>query len=114
MEPNYSYVNAAAVLVPFGAYYLGIFIRRFALPGSSGPSLMGQFLLGIPVSLVVVSPFVPILGATNLPIPGYLVTLGVIMEHGMLVHETAVSRLQKLLSSLGKTTSVAGPETTVS
>lgn len=103
MEPNYSPVNAAAILVPFGAYYIGILIRRFALPATSSPPLVCQCLLGIPVSLVVVSPFVPILGATNLPIFGYLVTLGVLMEHGMLVHETAVSRLRKLLSTLDKT-----------
>ena len=108
MEPNYSPVNAAVIVLPFAAYFAGIFIRRFAMPVASGPSLMCQCLLGIPVSLAVVSPFVPILSA-SLTAPGYLVTLGVIMEHGMLVHETAVARLQKLLSTLGKTpASVSG------
>jgi len=102
MEPNYFLVNAVIIALPFTAYYLGIFIRRFAMPGPATPksTLACQCLLGIPVSLVVVSPFVPILSATASNVPGYLLTLGVIMEHGMVLNETVVSHLQDRLKSL--------------
>ncbi len=43
-------------LLAFGAYYVGIIIRKIALPGKDSPTLGKQLLLGLPVSLVVVTP----------------------------------------------------------
>lgn len=96
MEPNYSIQNLIALILPFGCYYLGIVIRKIAIPGKDSPSLLHQFLLGIPVSLVVVSPLLPVLAKTYADIPALCVTLGIIIEHGMLVNETATHHLKKL------------------
>lgn len=96
MEPNYSISNVVAVSIPFLCYYFGIFVRKMVLPGKESPPLSHQFLLGIPVSLVVVSPMVPVYLAAFSNISALLVTLGVIMEHGMLVNETAIVHLKKL------------------
>lgn len=83
---------------PFAAYFLGILIRKCALPAKDSPSLASQCLLGIPVSLVVVSPAL-ILFKESLKDPSaYLVMLGIVMEHGMLVAETATRQLQKMLA----------------
>jgi len=96
MEPNYVLSNILLLILPFGAYYVGILIRRVALPGYSPSSLSSQFLLGIPVSLVVVSPllFAVIPNVSN--VPGYLLTLGIIMEQGTVLNETIVSHLKDI------------------
>lgn len=97
MEPNYFWANVFLGVVPFVAYYCGIFIRKIAMPAKKRTSLAHQCLLGIPVSLVIVSPFLPILNATVSSVPGYLLTIGIIMEHGMLVNETATRHISDLL-----------------
>jgi hypothetical protein len=96
MEPNYFLQNIVALLLPFGCYYLGILIRKVVIPGKESPPLVHQCLLGIPVSLVVVSPLLPVLGKLISDVPGLCVTLGIIIEHGMLVNETATQHLSKL------------------
>ena len=95
-EPSYDLNNIILLGLPFAAYFLGIVIRKVAMPGKKSTPLIHQLLLGIPVSLVVVSPFIPVLTAVNGNLVGFLVTSGVIMEHGMLVNETAVSHLRAL------------------
>lgn len=96
MEPNYFVTNVISVCIPFLCYYLGIYIRKKVLPGQDSPPLSDQFLLGVPVSLVVVSPMLPVISASYSNVTALLVTLGVIIEHGMLVHETATVHLKKL------------------
>ena len=96
MEPNYLLQNLLLLIVPFFAYYLGILIRRYALPGKSKTSLSGQVLLGIPISLVVVSPLLVTVIPNISNVPGYLLTLGIIMEHGMVLNETVASHLKEL------------------
>lgn len=98
MEPSYFITNALSFGLPFLAYFCGIFIRKFAMPSKQKTRLSHQLLLGIPVSLVIVSPFMPILYATSENAPGYLLTIGLIMEHGMLVNETATRHLAHHLS----------------
>lgn len=107
MEPNYWSINALAVAVPFICYYLGIIIRKLVVPGVNSPPLSHQLLLGVPVSLVVVSPMLPVLSAAYTGISatfsgasGVLVTLGIIIEHGMLVNESATSRLKEAIGKL--------------
>jgi hypothetical protein len=95
MEPNYSLTNIL-VLLPYGAYFLGILIRRIALQGGSNSSHVCQFLLGIPVSLVVVSPLLMTVIPTISSVPGYLLTMGLVMEQGMVLNETIVSHLRDL------------------
>lgn len=102
MEPSYAWTNVLLAVVPFGAYYCGIIIRKLAMPPQRRLSLRSQCLLGIPISLVVVSPFLPILSTTTENVPGYLLTLGLIMEHGMLVHETATKHLTDHLKGLNQ------------
>lgn len=97
MEPNYFIDNLLAAL-SFVAYFLGIIIRKIALPESNSPQLYQQLLLGIPVSLIVVVPFISILRSADLS--AFLVTIGIIIEHGMLVHETATYHLQRLVAGL--------------
>ncbi len=96
MEPNYSLNNFVVLLLPFLCYYLGIFIRKIVFPGTNSPPLLHQLLLGVPVSLVVVSPLVPVLAKTISDLPAFLVSLGIIMEHGMLLNETATRHLSQL------------------
>jgi len=78
--------------VPFLSYFFGILVRKVVFPGQQSPSLLHQLLLGIPVSLIVVSPLLPVLAATKTNLGGFLVTLGIIMEHGMIVNETATKQ----------------------
>ena len=96
MEPNYLLTNFMLLVLPFGAYYVGILVRRYALPGNSTSSLACQALLGIPVSLVVVSPLLMTVMSNISNVPGYLLTLGVVMEQGMVLNETIVSHLKDL------------------
>ena len=96
MEPNYLLTNFMVLILPFGAYYVGILVRRYALPGNSTSSLACQVLLGIPVSLVVVSPLLMTVIPTISSVPGYLLTMGLVMEQGMVLNETIVSHLRDL------------------
>src|ERR1044072_3905058 len=96
MEPNYVVGNILILVLPFVAYYVGILIRRYALPGKSTSTLGGQFLLGIPVSLVVVSPLLIAVIPNVSNAPCYLLTLGIIIEHGMILNETVASHLKSL------------------
>jgi hypothetical protein len=93
MEPNYDFTNLLVLIVPFASYFLGIVIRKKALPGKNSPPLSHQLLIGIPVSLVVVSPMLPIISKTIADTPAFLVSMGIIMEHGMLVNETITKHL---------------------
>ena len=81
-------------VLPFAAYFFGILIGKNVFPNTSDLSLASLFLLGIPVCLIVVSPLTYSLQEAfrNNP-PSYLFTIGVIIEHGMVVHETATKRL---------------------
>lgn len=98
MEPNYLITNLFLIGIPFACYYLGIIVRKVALPGKESPPITHQFLLGIPVSLIVVSPMLPIISSSISDTPALLVTFGIIIEHGMLVNETATVHLKKLTS----------------
>ena len=100
--PNYFFTNLFLFIVPFASYYLGIIIRKVALPGKNSLPISHQLLLGIPASLVVVSPMLPIIDSAQSNIPALLITFGVIMEHGMLLNETLTAHLKKLLSAAGE------------
>src|SRR5712671_1645185 len=99
MDDQFAVVHRLLIFAgPFAAYFIGIIIRKIALPGKHSPPLAHQCLLGIPVSLVIVSPTLKVLNtAITTDWPVYLFALGVIMEHGMLVQEYATSQLKKLL-----------------
>jgi len=99
MEPNYTAMNIAIGTIPFMCYYLGIIIRKVVIPGPNSPPLSHQFLLGIPVSLAIVCPFLPILKSSYGNFAALGVTLAVIIEHGMLVNEAATHRLKSLSKS---------------
>jgi len=98
-EPNLLFIgqNVAVWGVPFLAYFLGIYIRCKVWPSEDSPLLKLQLLLGIPVCLVVVSLLISALQESfGSHIPTYLFTVGIIMEHGMFVHETAIKRFQEI------------------
>mgnify|MGYP003292059768 CR=1 FL=1 len=94
MEPSYTLPNILLLILPFGAYYVGILIRRYALPGESTSTLGCQFLLGIPMSLGVVTAILSTVNPNTSNVLGYLSTLGIIMEHGMVLNEAVISRLK--------------------
>jgi hypothetical protein len=84
----------------FSAYYIGIVIRKYTIPGTNSLPLLKQFLLGIPASLIVVSPLLSFLNialsqADSNP-QSVFVALGLILEHGMLVNETITKKLDEL------------------
>lgn len=96
-EPNLLWQNLAIWVVPFIAYFLGICIRKITFPGQSSPSLQHQLLLGVPVALVIVSPILTIMKSSmSADVTVYLFNLGIVIEHGMLVQETATNHLTKL------------------
>ena len=104
-----TYLQIAAVwVVPYLAYFLGIYIRKRVFPGDGSPDLYEQLLLGIPVCLVVVSPMISALQKSfGSHAPTYLFTVGIIMEHGMILHETASKHIKQRLDKL-KDSSNAG------
>jgi len=88
----------------FTAYFIGIVIRKYTIPGKNSLPLSKQFLLGIPASLLVVSPLLSVLNVAlsevNPNPQSVLVTLGIIIEHGMLVNETITKKLDELRNRL--------------
>jgi hypothetical protein len=107
VEPNLVWNSVVTLGLPFLAYFLGIIIRKVALPGKDSPPLSRQLLLGVPMCLVIVSPSIAAVGnAVRSDVGAYLFILGVLMEHGMLVQETATRQLHSLLKS--ETSAVAG------
>jgi hypothetical protein len=44
-------INTLQIGLPFAAFFLGIIVRKFGLPGPNSPPLRCQILLGLPVSL---------------------------------------------------------------
>ncbi len=96
MEPNYNFSNTIILFLPFLCYYLGIVIRKVVCPGKNCPPLLHQFLLGIPVSLAIVCPLLPVFKSAYGNLAAMGVTLAIIIEHGMIVNETATSRLKKI------------------
>src|ERR1700704_4969989 len=98
MLPNYTINSLLILALPFGCYYLGIFIRKRVFPGRDSLSLGSQFLLGIPVSLIVVPSMIPVIQRTMTDY-AVLVTLGLIVEQGMILNETATKRLKALVGS---------------
>src|SRR5260221_567792 len=96
MEAPWFWQNILVVVGPFLAYFFGIVVRKVVMPGVKSLPFHHQMLLGVPVSLVVVSPLLPVLDATKSHLSGFLVTLGIIMEHGMAVNETATYHLKQL------------------
>jgi hypothetical protein len=96
MEPNYDISNIIAVLLPFCAYFFGIFLRAKVIPKPSHLSMLKQFLLGIPVSLVVVTPMLTVFQNTMHDY-SFLVTLGPVIEQGMLVNQTLTQHLHAII-----------------
>ena len=93
-------INMLQVGVPFAAYFVGIIVRKVALPGPNSPRLRSQMLLGVPMSLVIVSPVLTVFGEAIHNLSAYLVTVGITMEHGMLVNETAAEQMKRLLDKI--------------
>lgn len=86
----------------FGAYYAGILIRFYGLPGNSPLPLGRQLILGIPVSIGVVTPLLAVLGtamsSSESNQTSLLGVIGIIMEHGMVFNEKLTQRLHQLVN----------------
>lgn len=95
-------VEIATWILGLMAYHLGIVIRKVALPGKDAPPLLTQLLLGIPVSIVVVGSFSTAMQYAMRDAPfrftALMVTIAMIIEHGMVLHETASRHLAALAS----------------
>lgn len=97
IEPSFFLQNVLVLGVPFVAYFAGIVIRKKAMPGPNSPRLRKQVLLGVPLSLLIVSPVLAVVrDAISSDLGTYLFTLGVLMEQGMIVQETATERLERI------------------
>lgn len=84
------YHIVATWFVPYLCYYLGIFIRKQVYPLHSDLSLTSLFLLAIPICLVIMTPAISLIqDCLNSNWVSYMFILGIIMEHGMVVHERA-------------------------
>ena len=80
--------------LPYAAYFLGILIRHRVFPGPGSPPLANQFLLGIPMALVLVSPMLGTIEYTNTG--AFLTVTGSIILHGMTMTEAAAKKLKEL------------------
>ena len=103
-----TFFYGAVISLAFISYYLGIIIRKFTIPGKNSLPLTRQLLLGIPASLVVVSPLLLVLlqafnnitSSSSSGLVAGLTTYGLIIEHGMLLNETITSHLHQLRQKL--------------
>ena len=99
MEWKYLWHNILLAVLPFLGYFLGAVLRRVIMPGRFSLSLGLQFLFGIPVALLVIAAFLPVLHLTKANLAGFLVTVAALVEHGMLVNEPATYHLRRLLTN---------------
>ncbi len=99
MEWQYLWHNILLAVLPFLGYFLGVVIRRVAMPGRHSLPLGRQILFGIPVSLVVVTAFLPVIHLTRTDLAGFLVTIAALVEHGMLVNEPVTYHLSQLTTN---------------
>jgi len=97
MEWKYTAHNAVLAISPFLGYFLGVIIRRLAFPGRRSLPLGRQILFGIPVSLVVIAAFLPVLHLTRTDLAGFLVAIAALLEHGMLLNEPVTYHLNRVL-----------------
>jgi hypothetical protein len=92
------FLNVQLYVVPYAAFFAGIYVRGRYMAEKDTPSLKVLLVLGISVCLTIVTPIIDVyrerLMEFGLP---YFATLGLIMEQGMVPHESPMSRLQKLL-----------------
>jgi hypothetical protein len=88
--------------IPFLAYFVGIAVRKIALPGPQSPALLRQMVLGVPIALVIVSPLLPVFeAAIAASTSSYLLTVGLVMEQGMIVQEVATRHIDELKKKIG-------------
>ncbi|ABC30301.1 hypothetical protein HCH_03559 [Hahella chejuensis KCTC 2396] len=87
-------------VIPFAAYFLGVYIRITVFPSPQSLVMKHQFLVAIPLSVMVIAPLIVTLGqaitdAENLS--AYLITIGVIIEHGLFMNEAVCERFNAKL-----------------
>jgi len=86
-EPHLVVYAVMVILIPFSAYFLGVYIRKATFPSPGSPSLKKQFLMAIPISLTVVAASMGLLENARADMGVYLMVLGTIMQQGLLVNE---------------------------
>src|SRR5256885_732071 len=89
MEWKYTWHNILLVALLFLGFFLGVVFRRVTLPGRDSLSLGLHFLFGIPVSLLVIAAFLPVLHLPRGDLAEFLVTAPALVEHALLVNEPA-------------------------
>jgi uncharacterized membrane protein len=83
-------------ILPFCAYFLGVIIRTTTFPAQKSLKLWQQLLIAIPLSILIVAPLIKILGnAISDDWPGYLLTIGIIIEHGMFMNEALATKIEE-------------------
>ena len=93
-----SQVIALVWVLPFVAYYVGITIRKITFPSEKSAPLVHQYLLGIPVGLVLVSPTIKVfLNIVVTDRTALFVAIGIVMEHGMFLQEEVNKLFDKTL-----------------
>ena len=98
-EPSLAIQFVLVWILPYVAYFGGICIGHKTLRGSESPTLLNQLLLGIPIGLMAVTPFLGALHQTiSTHILTYILFLGIIIEHSVMFHEKAIKRLQEIRS----------------
>lgn len=89
-------ITVKLFIIPYGAYFFGIYIRNKYMPEKDSPNLRTLMILGVPVCLIIVSPILIAAKESLATITyAYFLTVGIIMEHGMVVHETAIARIKE-------------------
>ncbi|WP_431689357.1 hypothetical protein [Hahella sp. NBU794] len=87
-------------VIPFAAYFLGVYIRKTVFPSPQSPVMKHQFLVAIPLSVMVIAPLIATLGqaiSDAESMSAYLITIGVIIEHGLFMNEAVCERFKAKL-----------------
>ena len=81
--------------VPFFSYYVGVCIRHVVFPSSKSRPLIHQFLIAIPLSILIIAPLLGTIGVAITVVgswSGYLITIAIIIEHGIFMNEAVIER----------------------
>lgn len=98
---DYLFIAIKLFIIPYGSYFFGIYVRNKYLPERHSPGLRALMIIGIPICLVIISPILIAAEESLATITyAYFLTIGIIMEHGMVVHETAITRIKKRIKKI--------------
>ncbi len=99
--PNYMLSNILVLVLGFGCYFLGILVRCKGFPGPKTPRLSQQLWMSILVAPLTLGAMVPVIQASMTSLGSALLMIGLIIEQGAVVNETATAVFQQAMQGRG-------------